>query len=149
MYNNYNNYNGGGYRSGGGYGRGNYRNGGGYNGGGYNGGNAGNRQAKKRSGCTRGFSNGDQASPYVRGWNASKVHGITSIICGPYKKTKNVTSKSGKTWENWVAKVQVGRGKEYLTDCMYDVQKGRVIIQSLGFVLNPNTNYCGTFSKRK
>ena len=104
---------------------------------------------KKRSGCKNGFANADQSAPYVRGWNASRRNGFTTIIAGPYKNTKKVTSKTGRVWENWCAKVQNGRQAPYLVSCLFDVSSGRVIINQLGMVMNPRTNYCGTFTKRK
>ncbi len=149
MYNNNNNN----YRSNGGggggyqqnnYGRSNYNNGGNY----YNNGGGGQRQVKKHSGSKTGYSHGQQDHPYVTGWNYSRRNGMTKIICGPYKNTKKVTSKTGKVWENWCAKIQVGNQQPYLCSCMFDVQNRKVVIHQLGWVLNPAKNYCGTFTKR-
>jgi hypothetical protein len=133
--------------NGGGYGRNN--NSGGYNRGGYSGGGYNRAPKKKRSGCTRGYAKGDQDKPFVRGWNASRIHGITSIFCSPYRKTEDHESKAGRVWQNWMAKVQVGRGAPYIVGCMYEVATGRVIVKDLGFVLNPNKNYCGGFSRKR
>lgn len=110
-----------------------------------------NNQPKKHSGCTAGFSHGDATKPYVRGWKFDKRFGLRNFIAGPNKKTKRSTSKNGREWENWTAKMQTGEGVK-LFNCLYDCFNKKVIIGDLGFVMNPkaaNGGYVGPYYKRK
>lgn len=104
------------------------------------------RQAKKRTGCKSGQTK--TGKPYIQAWNASKRHGLLSIIAGPYKGTKTSESRSGKRWQNWAVKVQPERSASYMVSGMYDMQGGRLIIQELGMVANPRTRYFGTFTRK-
>ncbi len=137
-YNNYGSYSRAPYRNNFQYGnRGNYR--------------PSNRQGKKKSGAKFGFSNGEADRPFVRGWRVTRRFGLITYLCGPNKKTKRVTSKTGKEWENWTCKIQFGDGNSRLISCLYNPQSKKVTISELGLVINPNApngGYCGTFIKR-
>lgn len=103
---------------------------------------------RKRSGCTSGI--GKNGEKYVRGWKASKRKGLVVYLCTPYKDTKVHESKSGRKWENWVCKVQPESAQSYLISCLYDVMNNKVIINEIGYVLNPKGGrggYCGRFSR--
>lgn len=114
-----------------------------------------NKPQKKHSGAKFGFVHGEEGRPYVTGWNYSKSRGMVSIICSPYKgkssETKRRTSKSGKVWENWKAKVKHERTMQTVWyNCLYDVNGRKVIIKDLGMVIkpsSPNGGYCGRFKK--
>ena len=163
--NNYNNYgrsNGGGrYNNGGGYnGGGGYNNGGGYggrsygggggrynNGGGFGGNNGG--QPKKHSGATSGVDKND--NPYVRGWKYDKRNGLRSFLACPYKGTKEVTSRTGRVWHNWMVKVTPQGQQSFIVSGLYDPQTKVVIIPELGFTMNPKGGrggYTGPFYTR-
>ncbi|WP_439516414.1 hypothetical protein [Sediminibacterium sp.] len=109
------------------------------------------RDYVKKSGCTKGFAQGEQSRPYViRGWRASKRDGITTYMCSPYKsktsETKQHKSKSGRIWENWACKVQPQNGQSFFVSCLYEPASGKVIIPELSMVLNPKGGrggYCG------
>lgn len=108
-------------------------------------------QQKKRSGASFGYAQGDADRPYIRGWKYSRRVGLMKVIAGPNKKTKRSTSKNGRQWEGWTAKVQTDFGTQ-LYNALYDVDKKRVFIQDLGLILNPsapNGGYCGSFFRRK
>ena len=101
----------------------------------------------KHSGSASGVG---KAGPWVNGWNYSKRDGMTKIFCHRYKGSHTGTSKIGKRWEVWIAQITVGKNEPYIQPCLHYPDTGRVIINSLGFVLNPkapNKGYCGTFSK--
>jgi len=135
MYSN-NNYGGGG-RSYGGRSYGSYR-----------GGSYGRQsQPRKHTGCRSG--NTKNNTPYVRGWNYSKQHGMVAFFAAPYSGTHVSESKNGRQWQNWMIKVQPKMGKEFIVSGLYDMQTGRVISQQLGIVMNPRTNYCGRFTRGK
>ncbi len=129
-----------------GYSRGGYS--GGYNRG-YNRNNYNNNaQQKKRSACKKGYANGDADAPYYAGYNKSRS-GFLSILARPYKKTKDSTSKSGKRFQNWFVTYKVGRfGAEQKTSGMLNLDSGKLVVESLGIVMNPKTNYCGTYKRR-
>lgn len=110
---------------------------------------------RKHSGAQAGRFNsktlGDGV-PYVIAWNYSKRYGMVKFIAAPTKKTKRVSSHSGKEWDNWVVKVQIGWHQPYLTGGLYEVATGRVIVKDLGIVINPkapNGGYCGTFVNKR
>ncbi|BFG69615.1 hypothetical protein KACHI17_04960 [Sediminibacterium sp. KACHI17] len=117
----------------------------------YNNNNSRNdRDYVKKSGCTKGFAQGEQNRPYVRGWRASKRDGITTYMCSPYKsktsETKQHKSNSGRIWENWACKVQPQNGQSFFVSCLYEPASGKVIIPELSMVLNPKGGrggYCG------
>lgn len=112
-------------------------------GGGYN-----KQTYKKRSGAKSGIDK--HGRPYVNGWNANGRGEMISIIAAPYSSTRrHVGEQRGNSWENWCAKVQIGKHKPELHSCLYEVSTGRVIIKDLGFVMNPKTNYTGTFTRKK
>jgi hypothetical protein len=135
---------------------GNYGNSGGYSGnsGSYSRSYGGNAPVKKKSGSKAGtaFSRSTgEGKPWVSGWK--KVNGgIISIICGPYHKTDTYESKMGRKSQTWLANIQPPNGAQaYRLPCMYYMDTGRVVIDGLGFVINPkaaNGGYCGTFKKK-
>ena len=109
------------------------------------------RPQKKHSGAKSGYAHGDQSRPYIRGWKFDKTHGLRAFICSPNKKTKDVTSKNGKTWANWTAKVTTPNGVQ-LYNCLYNYETKTVFINDLGLILrpsSPNGGYVGPFFKRK
>lgn len=129
-----------------------------YNGGGrsYNGGgrsysrsnyNGGGRPKKKHSGCRAGVDR--NGNPYVRGWNYSRRNGLVTYYCSPYKNTSEHESGNGRTWHNWMVRIQKNGEKQQLASCLYDPQKRMVTISEVGFVLNPQTNYCGHFGRSR
>lgn len=105
-------------------------------------------QIKKHSGCSSGLTKKDQTL-YVRGWKFDKRNGLRSFIAGPNKNTSDHKSKtSGRVWQNWTCKITEASGQSFLTSCLYDTTTGKVIINDLGFVMNPkarNGGYVGTF----
>jgi hypothetical protein len=111
-----------------------------------------NRQGKKHSGAKFGYCLGEQSRPFVRGWRFSRRFGMITYMCSTYKNTKRVTSKSGKEWENWCCVITFADGKTQLTSCLYNVQAKKVVLSSLGLVINPsapNGGYCGKFTKSR
>lgn len=112
--------------------------------------NNNDRDYVKKSGASFGYAQGDQSRPYVRGWNASKRHGLTTYMASPYKsktsQTKQHTSKTGRVWENWACKVQPERGQSYFVSCLFEPATQKVIIPELSMVMNPKVKrggYCG------
>lgn len=120
------------------YSRSNYGN----SGGGYR---RGGRSQKKHSGCKAGVDR--NGNPYVRGWNYSRRNGLVTYYCSPYKNTSEHESQSGRMWHNWMVRIQKNGQKQQLASCLYDPQKRMVTISEVGFVLNPQTNYCGHFGR--
>lgn len=111
----------------------------------------GQQPAKKHSGAKFGYSNGEADRPYVRGWKFDKTHGLRAFIAGPNKKTKRVTSKNGREWENWTCKATTPHGVQ-LFNALYDVQKKRVYINDLGIVMSPNGGtggYTGPYFRKR
>src|SRR5690606_7896498 len=109
------------------YNNGYNRNNNGYNGSGYNNGynNRGNsgygnqqRPQKKRSGCKSGTDR--NGKPYIQGWKYDKTNGLRKFYATPYSGTQEVTSKSGKVWQNWFVRVTMPDGSEIKTSGMYD-----------------------------
>jgi len=133
----YNNYNRGGYRSNNNYGNGNRNS--------YQ-----QREQKKHSGCKSGTDR--NGKPYVQGWKFDKRNGLRSFYATPYKGTQEVKSKTGKVWQNWFVRIKNADGSEIKTSGMYDVSTGKVIIDSVGFVMNPRGGrggYLGPYYYRK
>jgi hypothetical protein len=152
MYGNNQNYNRGNNYSGG-YSRGN---GGGYNRGYNNGGNNGGQMPiKKHSGAKMGINQrGTQkGKQHIVFWNYSRQRGLISGIATPYKGTKEVKSKtSGRIWQNWMVSLQNKKTfQSWTTSGLFSPESGRLIIDSLGWVVNPkakNGGYAGTFRNR-
>lgn len=104
-----------------------------------------NQKPKKRSGCKSVVTkNGDTV---IVGWNFSKRYGLISFIAGANKKTKTFQGRT-KDWQNWTIKVSPKNQQPYLLNCLYNVTDNKVIVKDLGIVLNPKTNYCGTFTRK-
>jgi len=107
------------------------------------------KAVKKHSGSKTGM--GSNKHPWVNGWNYSKRDGITKVFCHPYKGTHATTSKTGKVSEVWIAEITVGKDEPYIRPVLYYPATKKVIVNCLGWVLNPsakNGGYCGTFTKR-
>jgi hypothetical protein len=112
-------------------------------------GNYAPRPQKKRSGCKKGYINGEAERPYYSGWNFSKRNGFISIIAGPTKKSKD-REKDGKRFQIWLVKYKIGQyAKPQLTSGFLDLSSFKLRIPDLGLVMNPKTNYCGTMNFRK
>lgn len=105
------------------------------------------QQPKKRSGAKAGTDKHGQM--YVRGWNVSRREGLRTFLAVPYKKSKQVKSKSGLTWVNVMVKIQRQGSPEHIVSGLYNVETRRVIIRELQMVINPSKNYCGTYIRRK
>lgn len=109
------------------------------------------RKADKHSGCKSGTDK--NGKPYVQGWKYDKRNGLRSFYATPYKGTQEVKSKrSGRLWQNWFVRVRNADGTEVKTSGMYDVSTGKVIIDSMGFVMNPRGGrggYVGPYYYRK
>lgn len=106
------------------------------------------RSVRKRSGAKQGYKLGDADRPFVRGWNKRRSTGFTTFMCNPYHATKRRKSKSGREWENWICEIKSGFTTQ-IVPCLYDVMGRKVIIQQYGIVINPAKNYCGTYAKKK
>lgn len=110
------------------------------------------RQKSKKSGAKSGVAHvrtTGEAKHWVSGWQVRNRQ-LTSIMCGPYKDTRESKSKSGRIWHNWIAKIKPAAGAPYIQPCLYDAMTGKVIIRSLGMVINPkapNGGYCGTYKQ--
>jgi hypothetical protein len=116
--------------------------------GGYNGGNhqSNNRVVKKHSGCRQGIDK--KSNPYLIGWNASRRRGMISFIAAPFSGTKEVKSKSGKTWQNWFVKITFkdsGEVKNF--SGLYNVSNHKLYIKELNLVANPSAPGGGYFGK--
>ena len=107
--------------------------------------------AKKHSGATFGYVQGEATRPYVRGWKFDKTHGLRAFIASPNKNPKRVKSKNGREWENWTAKCTSPHGVQ-LYNALYDVSKKRVYINDLGLVMSPNGGsggYTGPYFRKR
>jgi hypothetical protein len=102
---------------------------------------------KKHSGCKGGIDK--KGRSYVSGWKYSKRSGLVSLFAAPYKGTSTHKSENGRTWENWIVKLQnKSTMTETIMPCLFDRSTGKVIIQKLGFVMNPKGGkggYVGTY----
>lgn len=103
--------------------------------------------AKKHSGCKGGQDK--KGRSYVSGWKYSRRTGLVSFFAAPYKGTSTHKSNNGRVWENWIVKIQnKSTMQESIAPCLYDRTTGKVIIQKLGFVMNPKGGrggYVGTY----
>lgn len=112
--------------------------------------NRNNQQIVKHSGCSAGQTK--DGKPYVRGWKFDKRNGLRSFIAGPTKNTENHKNKLGtKVWQNWAVKITMPSGESFLKSCLYDTTTGKVIINELGFVMNPKGGrggYVGSFTNK-
>ena len=102
----------------------------------------------KRSGCKSG-TGPKFGKPYLSGWRL-RYGVMVGILAFPYEGTQTHDGQNHQ-WENWVAKVtKDGVPEQGVVPCLYDVTTGKVIIKSMGIVMNPkapNGGYCGTFKK--
>lgn len=111
-------------------------------------------QTKKHSGCTlkNGWTNRQTGQIFehrlMTGWNYSKTRGMISFIAsckkGDKAKTKN------KNFENWTVKVSYsdGRKPEFFLG-WYNLATGRLHIQDLQMIANPQKNYFGKIFRSK
>lgn len=106
--------------------------------------------AKKHSGCKGGQDK--KGRSYVSGWKYSRRTGLVSFFAAPYKNTSTHKSEHGRVWENWICKIQnKSTMQESIMPCLYDRTTGKVILQKLGFVMNPKGGrggYVGTYVNR-
>lgn len=109
---------------------------------------------KKHSGARTCISSkpGHEGQIFISAWNFSREKGLVKVFVSPYKGTRDVQSGSGRTWRVMMAKLSFGRsGQEKIEPVLMDVQSGKVVIKSMGWVVNPrarNGGYCGSFSRR-
>ncbi len=92
----------------------------------------------KKSGAKKGITkNGGR---YTSGWRARKGFGLTSYFCAPTKNTTEVTSKVGKLWLTSISVKIVNKDMSMSTLAwgLMESSTGKVIIQDLGLVINPN-----------
>lgn len=109
--------------------------------------NNGEQQQKKRTGA-KATADKRNGSPVTTGWNYSKRHGLVTFLCVTTKKSDIHKSKSGKEWINVMVKVRYPMQPEQTTNGLMDKMTGKVIIQSMGIVINPkakNGGYCGRY----
>jgi hypothetical protein len=131
------------YSNNGGYQQRSYENGGGYPQRSY--GNRPQAAPKKHSGC-KYRSSAKNGKPCMTGWNYSKRYGIISIIASP--NTNKLKTKSSRL-ENWYVKVTINKEVKWMHG-FFNTDNKKVIIQELGFVMNPNASnggYCGKYFK--
>jgi hypothetical protein len=132
-----------------------YQNNGAYNNryqnnGGYNNNRNYNQKPSKKSGC-KITARKDDGEMLIRGWKVDKTNGMRSFLAAPYSKTKTITSKTGRQWENWMVKVQPNGGKPFIVSGLFDVMTKKVIIPELQYVMNPNApngGYIGPYFRR-
>jgi hypothetical protein len=106
------------------------------------------REQKKHTGAKSGFDK--NGNPYTTGWNYSRANGLVTFLATPYGKSKEVESRSGRSWLNVMVKVSRKMQKDFIVSGMMDLRSGMVTIQELGIVMNPkakNGGYCGKYSK--
>jgi hypothetical protein len=108
---------------------------------------------KKHSGAKHGtYANKKgKSNEYVQGWNVSRRNGMLKFFCASYNKSHTGKSKSGKVWITWIAKIQPEKGQPYILPCLFYPATKKVVIGSLGVVLNPSAphgGYCGRFTKK-
>lgn len=116
--------------------------------------NYGNRrQPKKHSGAKltvmqKGKHKGQQC---IVAWNYSRQRGLISVIAAPYKGTKEVKSKTGRKWQNWMVTIRNKRTmQETITSGLFDPASRKLIVNDLGMVMNPgapNGGYFGKFTR--
>lgn len=145
-YNNYNNN------------RGRYDNGRGYSGGGYSnrnqysGGNGQQRQQKKHSGA-KYHASSKNGNPCIVAWNYSRATGLVKVFIAPYSGTGEHESKNGKTYQNWMCKIEGKKIAPQHFPVLVNTANNKAVIDTngWGWVVNPsapNGGYCGSFKKR-
>ena len=105
----------------------------------------------KHSGAKSGIDK--KGGRYTNGWMTNKRVGMVSFFCAPTKNTTAVMSKTGNSWLTCIAvKVQFrDLMKEELHWGLMHEASGKVIIQSLGLVVNPkapNGGFSGKYGKK-
>lgn len=106
-------------------------------------------QPKKHSGAkAKSDKNGN---PCIVAWNYSRSRGMLSIFIAPYKNTAKHTSKAGKVYYNWIAKIFNKKTMQTsIIPCLVNEQCDKAVIQEIGFVVNcraSNGGYAGKFTK--
>lgn len=140
------------YGSGGGQGRANGF--GGQGRGNYDNQQAKSRDYKKHSGAKVGVNQkgSRKGEKHITFWNYSKQRGLITGIGTSYSGTKTHESKSGRKWQNWMVVLQNKRTfQEWKTSGLYDLTTGKLIINSMGWVVNPKAprgGYAGTFTNK-
>jgi hypothetical protein len=104
---------------------------------------------RKHSGAK--FKSRDKnGNPCTTGWNKSKFAGFVKFLCVVTDASKSGETQYGK-WISVMVKVQRQMDKELIVSGMMNPDTGRVNIQSMGIVINPqapNGGYCGKKGKR-
>jgi hypothetical protein len=109
---------------------------------------------KKHSGCSfrNGWTNKQTGEVFEHrlmfGWNYSRTRGMIKFIATCKKGDKAKTSNSN--FENWTVKVTYadGRKPEFFLG-WYNLKTGRLHIQDLQMIANPNKNYFGKIFRSK
>lgn len=110
------------------------------------------QKPRKKSGAKSGSSRTREGEIklWVSGWKGAGASFMT-CICGPYGKTETTDSKTGRKWQNWIAKFQPKNAAPFIQPCLYDMMTGKVVIGSMGLVINPkaaNGGYFGTYVRK-
>lgn len=116
--------------------------------------NQGNQEQRKRSGCKHGIGR-TEGKPWVSGWNKSAA-GYMKFLAFPYKgqqsKTKEVISRSGKVWENWMARITYPDRHTALMPVLREVHTNRIIFRDINMIANPgapNGGYWGRMIRKR
>lgn len=101
---------------------------------------AGHKMAAVKSG-----KNAGEIKPITWGWRASKTLGITKYLCVVTKYTKEVKSKSGRTWLTGIGVTITNEklGTKGFAFGMMDLSTGKVIVSDMSLVINPKANNGG------
>jgi hypothetical protein len=117
-----------------------------YNNGNSNSNNSGNKgEQRKKSGCQKGIGR-IEGKKWVSGWNKSS-QGFLKFLAFEYKDTKQVTSRNGKIWETWVARVTFPDRKVELKPVLCEVMTGRIFFRDMNMIANPNAPNGGYFGR--
>ncbi|PAW94082.1 hypothetical protein CKK33_11480 [Mucilaginibacter sp. MD40] len=132
----------GGYQSNNGYGRSNYGN---------NGYNNNRQQARKKSGAKHKKSD-KNGNPVTTGWSKTRGAGFVKFLCVFTKNTDQHSSQSGRIWANVMVVVQKPMTPDVRTSGLMDLSTGKVVVQSMGIVINPqapNGGFTGQYGRKK
>lgn len=110
---------------------------------GNSGGGYGNQRQAKRSGSKYGVSAKNDNKPYVQAWRLENGQ-IMTLIASPSDKG----SVSEQTF-HWTCKVQIGRGKPFLTTGFWNPNTRKLTIPDLGLVASTSKDYFGSFVKSR
>ena len=103
-----------------------------------------NSSGKKRTGCKRWNKDGKQG---LTSFNCSKSKGVVSIMTTVYDD-EEFQSKNGQIYVKCVSNILYKNSGNELTEFgLMNKASGKVVLKKLGWVLNPQKNYCGSFKK--